>query len=698
MRWRRAARVVIALAALGFAIAVVMTMQERTRPETPPPVPRTDPEAIAESQGGTTFRVKGDEEDVRVQYERLLTYSNGASKMIAVTITADRGGRHYVVTGGEGQVGENESTIELSGGVRLEGSDGTIVTGEQATSTQTDGIVRIPGAGTFSRGKTHGSGTGLEFRQHEDVITIAENASIQRDPEDDGSGAMTLTGGSLEFKRGEREIRLDGAVTITREKETIAADNAFARLTEEEQGLELLELRGNSKITPAPGATGGLQALSARDIDLQYAPDGRVLQRAVLTGNADLRLNGEARQQPRRVASSDMTITLGPDGARPTGLVARDNVRVTLPGAPGEASRTIASRTLDGTGTDDLGLTGARFTGNVQFTEQRGGSVRTARSESLDVKTAPGFGNIEDARFARGVRFLDGPMTATSAEARYAITTGVLELTGTEPAAPTPHIADERILVDATRIDVTLDGPLVKAAGSVKSVIQPPRGDAKDPKQRDRMPSMLKGDQPVNVTANDLAYDGPASRALYSGGALLWQGETSIKARAITLESATGDLSAIGPVTTTTMLLQEVRPGEKQRVSSVGTAKDTFAYVDTLRRATYIGDAHITGPQGDLMSPRVELFLKPSGDELERVEAYDGVTLRGDGRRTTGIRLTFFGADQRYVVTGAPVTIIDECGRETTGRTLTFFRATDRIVVDGNEQIRTQTRGKSNCS
>jgi hypothetical protein len=98
-----------------------------------------------------------------------------------------------------------------------------------------------------------------------------------------------------------------------------------------------------------------------------------------------------------------------------------------------------------------------------------------------------------------------------------------------------------------------------------------------------------------------------------------------------------------------------------------------------------------------MTSPKIELFLRESGDELDRAEAYDGVTLRADGRKTTGVRLTFFGADQRYLVTGTPVTIVDACGRETTGRTLTFFRATDRIVVDGNEQVRTQTRGKSNC-
>jgi hypothetical protein len=44
------------------------------------------------------------------------------------------------------------------------------------------------------------------------------------------------------------------------------------------------------------------------------------------------------------------------------------------------------------------------------------------------------------------------------------------------------------------------------------------------------------------------------------------------------------------------------------------------------------------------------------------------------------------------------VTIVDQCGRETTGKTLTFIRATDSIVIDGNQQIRTQTKGGGKCS
>jgi len=56
------------------------------------------------------------------------------------------------------------------------------------------------------------------------------------------------------------------------------------------------------------------------------------------------------------------------------------------------------------------------------------------------------------------------------------------------------------------------------------------------------------------------------------------------------------------------------------------------------------------------------------------------------------LRLTYFAADERYVMTGLPVKIEEEC-RETTGRTLTFFKSADRIIVDGNERKRTEVKG-----
>ena len=129
---------------------------------------------------------------------------------------------------------------------------------------------------------------------------------------------------------------------------------------------------------------------------------------------------------------------------------------------------------------------------------------------------------------------------------------------------------------------------------------------------------------------------------------------------------------------------------------SVGTAKD-FKYEESARRATYTGDAHLSGPQGDMTADKIELYLKPSGDELDRAEAYEKLTLREQNRKTTGARMTYTTANETYVVTGLPVAIVDECGRETKGRKLTFVKATDTVVVDGGGQVRTQTKSAGKC-
>ena len=97
--------------------------------------------------------------------------------------------------------------------------------------------------------------------------------------------------------------------------------------------------------------------------------------------------------------------------------------------------------------------------------------------------------------------------------------------------------------MDANLVDLTLAGPKLLATGSVKSVIQgakPGRGGTAER----RVPSMLKEDKPVNVTADALDYDGSASKAVYSGSAQLWQDETSIKGKTIVLDEKTGDVSA----------------------------------------------------------------------------------------------------------------------------------------------------------
>ena len=50
------------------------------------------------------------------------------------------------------------------------------------------------------------------------------------------------------------------------------------------------------------------------------------------------------------------------------------------------------------------------------------------------------------------------------------------------------------------------------------------------------------------------------------------------------------------------------------------------------------------------------------------------------------------------MVVGAPVKMIDADCQETSGKTLTFWKASDRVLVDGNNEVRTQTKGGGKCT
>lgn len=702
MSWQKKARWGILVFVLGFVVVVAVAMRPRkpAAPTTPLPK-RTDPGSLAETQGGGHFERMTPEGTVSfgLDFTSQAVYPNGRTVQRGVTLTLpDRGGRSVVVTADElenaAKEGQSVGVANLKGNVHLKTSDGIEIKADEASYDDGAGLMTVPGKVEFKRGRMTGTGVGATYDRNREVVWLNDQARIAVTADAKGQGAMDATAGSIGLARAEHYVRLTRNAHINAEGRLIDADDILIRLTPDDERVQALELRGNSRISG--GATGAPQAMTARDIDLTYAQDGRTLQNAKLMENAAVQLPGG-----KRVSGKTIDIAMAPDGATVTSLTSTEHVQLDLPAEGDMPAKRIRAATLMAGG-GPQGLQNATFAGNVDYRETRAAKRnvaavnRVARSQKLVVNTKPGLGALEQAEFSGNFRITDGTdVTAEAPHAVYYVDRDQMDLSpgdGTEPG-PAPHLTDGRVTVDARTINFTLGNRKLKADTRVRSSMQPSR-KAETPAARGaapaakgaRVPTMLEQDQPVNVTSNRLEYDGAAGHAVYSGNARLWQGDTSVDADTIVVDDKTGNLEGHGTVRTT-MLIEEPdsKPDKKGATTTVGTS-DTFLYDDAKRLATYTTNAHIVGNERDVTGDKIELFLETEKNELQRAEAYGRVQVKETGRTATGNRLTYTAASEEYFMTGTPVVVIQkgstDC-KQTTASSVKFRKAIDTVDAGG---------------
>jgi lipopolysaccharide export system protein LptA len=719
MRWQKRARLGVAIFGVACAIVVYAAIGERAS-GTPPAAPaRIDPKAILESEGAQVQQERGAERDFDIKSERQLAYEDGSTKLVGVEIhVRGRRGRDFVLTGREAQAGKDQEELQLSGAVKLAASDGFVLTAESASFSRGDGLVRAPGPIAFEKGRMSGSGVGMSYDQENDVVSLLEQAQVRTENED-GTAHMEFAAGSAVLNRLEDYLTLAGTVHALRGEQVFDADHATARLTTNEEAVTFIELRGSARVS---GGSGTLDSMSARDIDLDYTDDGQTLERVLLTGGAALAMTAQNGGSGRQMMGETLDMTLAPDGAV-TQAIGRENVRLDMPASDGVAARQVTARSLDAQGQPGVGLTAARFAENVEYREegQSGRAARVARSDALSVTFADEA--IDGAIFTGKVEFQEERLRASGAEARYAPAEGRLLITGAG-AGGQPRVADDQITIEAQKsIDVTLEDRRMHALGMVRTSLRsggrtPPGGGGARQAGASRLPGLLKNEEPANVSADALQYQGGAGTALYKGEARLWQGETAIRADLISIDQGNGDLVALGAARSTLVFENGVSQGRAAEIR-YEDARRVISYVSQIAPVPAAGAAavplppvvgvpvapppvqvQLSGPQGDLRADRIEVILARSGSRVERLEAYTNVNARVDVRIATGARLTYHAADERYVLVGAspvPVKVVDAC-RETSGKTLTFFKTADRIIVDGNEEIRTQTKSGGPCA
>lgn len=740
MAWQKRARFAIAIFVVIFVAIVIVALRNRKPPPVAAAIPqRQDKDCILENtDSGHVESSKDGKVVFSLKFGAQCSYPDGRSKLgNGVEITFTRNDKPYTVTSRQADITQTQSgddlkTAHFVGSVKLT-SEGTEVTTEDATYDQSEGMLKIPGAVAFKRGRMNGTGVGATYDFNREVLWLQAKPHVTVTPDEKGQGAIDATAEAIGMARADHYLKLTRAAHIKGEGRDIDSDEITIFLTQDDQRMQVLQLRGNSRIVGS-GESGGPQNMSAHDIDLTYAEDGRTLQHSRLLENAVVQLPGEGNSPGKRIAGKTVELAMAPDGKTVTSLNAAENVQVDLPPDAGGPAKQIRSATLSAAGAPDTGLQSATFSGNVDYRETRAarGTLpavdRQARAITLTVGTKPGFGEIQQADFRGNVHFTDGPqVVADATHALYHVDRDQIDLSPSpDPGPPAPRVSDGRVTVEARAIEFSLGSRKLKADTKVRSSMLPqtngqtagkpgtdrgqtggrPASDrgqtpaatasAKDDTQT-HVPALLKQDQPVTVTSNRLEYDGSVGHAVYVGNSRLWQGDTKINADTIVVDDKTGNLEARTNVHTE-MMLDEVdqKTGARKSTKSTGES-ETFVYDDAKRLATYTTKAHLISSQGDLTAEKLELYLAKDSNELERAEGYGAngsVVVKENFRVATGARLTYFAKDETYHMTGTPVDVVeikpDDC-KKSLGAVLTFQRAVDSVNMKGNNLIRMES-------
>ncbi|HEX6324809.1 MAG TPA: LPS export ABC transporter periplasmic protein LptC, partial [Vicinamibacterales bacterium] len=554
MRWQTGARAALGVLLLAMAGGVAWYVaRQGPSAESPAPSPRTDEEAETELGAGETVRT--DETGAlvyRIKYDRVLIYPAATSRMrlVGVSGTLARGGSPMEFRADEadvklkaGAMGDPSKfdEMQLRGGVVLTsgpGAEPLHLETSDALYNELTGIVTTDKPAKIRRGNMSGSGTGATFDRNRSVVWLLADAKVRIATETQGAVDVTATRAGL--AQAEHYMRFEENVRIARGGRLIESDAAVANLTPDGKGITSLELTGNSRVTGGSGGDGGVPNMRADDITITYSDATGALERAVLMRAARIEL---PEGGGRSLAADYIDVGFAADGTTVTMLDATDAVELKIPAEGDQPAREVRAPRLEARGAEPKGLERAQFSGGVEFREQAPAAGkaeavdRVGRSETLVLGLDGGFDKITDAEFSGNVRFRDRDITGEAPEATYGVETKRIALRG---GAGNARVIQEDGTIDAKNIDLTLDPRKLIAKGNVRSTLKPgARKDRKEPR-----PSILEDDAPVNITARALDYDGVADRAVYTGDARLWQGDTTIQGETIVLDDKTGNLEA----------------------------------------------------------------------------------------------------------------------------------------------------------
>ena len=708
---------------------------------------------------------------------------------VRITIFGKAGDRHDVIHTRSCRYGKENGGIACSGEVQIDlmsaaDAERTADHPEAAkavtTRIETRGVTFDRASGlaqtgekvTFAFPSGSGEATGLEYKSEEGALRLLHDvrfrlkqgapshpAKAARDSRVAPPQEVQVKGASLDFGRDSRLLHLSGPA----EAETDAG-----RLTAGEIKL-ILDKAFRAQTLVASGAGDGRPSVVSRGIrdplkleadtlTAHFSPEG-----AVLSVDAAGTVRGVRNGAEVDKASAEHgSLTLWPWLGRPKEVNLQGNVLLETAGVHGESRllRTNAFHMLFSKG--DAGEAGkvqeaeTLAPGMMEWTDapvQPGAAVAKTRLQAdkllMDFATSGkarqlrAINNVQTERAIPGhalqtatarngvvelqatggwsqmdldgeVRLKEGDRGGQGAHAVFVRASQTATLTGSAVAR------DASTETHAQKITFAQASGEIRAEGGVRSTDFTSSSSA-----------VQLAPAPANITADTLQANSKSGRALYSGHARLWQGDSVLEAESIELLREARCLNAAGKVRAVfpqapdqtaenVNVLAAGRTNALARPSSgapqLGAKKShlwhaasgTLSYSDKDGRAHLEQNVVVQSAEQRMRAPILDLYFTRAGaaapngaadskspagaQQISRAVGTGGVIVEEGSRKATAEHGEYLAANGKFVMSGGTPMLYDGSAGTTTGRQLTFYLADDTIIVDSENGSRTLTK------
>src|SRR5712664_1819774 len=639
------------------------------------------------------------------------------------------------------------------------------------------GLARTDQNVTFAFPSGSGEAVGLEYRSEEGTVhllrdvrfTLKESApsATKARAAKPRAGALQagepqevlVTGSSLDFGRDTRLLHLLGPAQAETKTERLSAGEIKLSLDKQFRA-ETLVASGASGNRPVVTSQGSREQakLEADTLTAHFSPEGAVT-RVDAAGAVRGSRNGVAEQD--EASAEYATLELWPWLGRPKEVNLNGNVLLETQGGNGESRllRTNSFRLEFGKG--ESGQTGKAqkaetlAAGTMEWTDapaQPGAAVAKTKLQAdklvLDFASSgkarqlQAIGNVQTERAATGrpvqtatarngvaelqssggwtqmdldgdVKLREGERSGQSAHAVFVRASQIATLTGNALArdASTETHAQKIIFVQATGD--------IHAEGGVRSTDFASRSSA-----------VQLAPAAANITANTLQANSKTGRAVYSGHARLWQGDSVLEAESIELLRETRVLNATGNVRA---VFPQAAP-QSAEISSLGmqeapgvliptstnaaqtparkhlwhASSGTLSYSDKEGRAHLEQNVVVQSAEQRMRAPALDFYFTRAvpaaqsgakransgggAQQISRAVGTGGVIVEQGARKATAEHGEYIAVTGKFVMSGGNPTLYDGSAGTTTGRQLTFYLADDTIIVDSENGSRTLTK------